>query len=103
MEERVYQRDLKPDLFATQLGSGGQGRNLAESAAELLNGFNQRRARERPQTSPAPKTRSFLDQAGLSAVMRQQLGMAFGNLRKLALQGLRDTGVKRPSRLAQQR
>src|SRR5215468_3440339 len=29
--------------------------------------------------------------------------MAFGSLRKLALQGFRDTGVKRPSRLAQQR
>ena len=54
MEERVYQRDLKPDLFATQLGSGGQSSNLAESAAELLNGFNQRRARERPLTRFAP-------------------------------------------------
>src|SRR5262245_8122940 len=31
--------------------------------------------------------------------MRQQLRMAFGNLRKLALQGFRDAGVKRASLL----
>src|SRR5262249_30645392 len=43
------------------------------------------------------------DQAGLGAVMRQQLRMAFGNLRRLALQGFRDTGVKRASLLPQQR
>jgi hypothetical protein len=42
MEERVYQRDLKPDLFATQVSSGRQGRDLADSAGELLGGFNQR-------------------------------------------------------------
>src|SRR4029450_9704567 len=35
--------------------------------------------------------------------MRQQLRMAFGNLRRLALQGFRDTGVKRASLLPQQR
>src|SRR6516164_5238627 len=35
--------------------------------------------------------------------MRQQFRMAFGNLRKLALQRFRDTGVKRASLVPQQR
>ena len=39
---------LKLDLLATQWGSAGQGRDLAESVSELLNCFDQRRALQRP-------------------------------------------------------
>jgi hypothetical protein len=46
MDEWVYKRDLKPDLFAAQRGSGRQGRNLVECPSELLNGFDQRRTRQ---------------------------------------------------------
>ena len=45
MDEWVYKRHLKPDLFAAQRGSGRQGRNLVKPAAELRRGLNQRRAR----------------------------------------------------------
>ena len=48
MHERGDERDLKPDLLATQRGSGGQGRDLAEGVRELLCGFNQRRTLQRP-------------------------------------------------------
>src|SRR4029077_11975275 len=48
MNERGYERDLKRDLLAPQRGCGGQGRNLAEGASELLYGFDQCRASERP-------------------------------------------------------
>ena len=39
MHERVYERDLKLDLLATQRGSGGQGRDLGKRTRELLYGF----------------------------------------------------------------
>ena len=51
----------------------------------------------------APQARGLLDQPGLGAVTRQQLGLALGNLGELAFKGFGDTGVKRASRLAQQR
>ena len=51
----------------------------------------------------APQARGFLDQASLSAVARQQLGLVLGNLSELAFEGFGDASVKRASRLAQQR
>ena len=54
MDERGYERDLKLDLFAAQRGRGGQGRDLVESACELLYGLNQRRALQRPLSRFAP-------------------------------------------------
>ena len=85
MDEWSYERDLKLDLLATQRGRGGQGRDLVEGARELLYGFNQRRALQRPLSRFAPQARSLLDQASLGAVTRQQLRLALGNLRELAL------------------
>src|SRR6516225_2311013 len=34
MHERIYERDLNPNLLATQRGSGGQSRNLVERTGE---------------------------------------------------------------------
>ena len=62
MHERGYERDLKLDLLATQRGRGGQGRDLGKRARELLHGFNQRRALQRPLSRLAPQARGLLDQ-----------------------------------------
>ena len=103
MDEWGYERDLKLDLLATQRGRGGQGRDLVEGARELLCGFDQRRALQRPLSRFAPQARGLLDQPSLGAVTRQQLRLALGNLGELAFEGFGDAGVKRASRLAQQR
>ena len=92
----------KLDPFVTQRGSGGQGRDLVEGARELLCGFNQRRALQRPLSCLAPEARRLLDQAGLGTVPGQQLRLVRGNLRELTLERLSDAGVERASRPAQQ-
>jgi hypothetical protein len=99
--ERDYQRDLKLDLFAPQRGSGRQGLDLVDGTRELLYGFNQRRALERPLSCLAPQACRFLDQPGLSAVPGQQLRLALGNVRELALEDVGDAGVQRTSLVAQ--
>ena len=58
---------------------------------------------QRPLSRFAPQARSLLDQAGLGAVTRQQLRLVLGDFRELAFEGFGDAGVKRASRLAQQR
>jgi hypothetical protein len=69
MEERRYERDLKLDLFATQGGRGGQGRDLVERTRKLLCGFSQRRSLRRTLSRFAPQPRGFLDLPGLGAVI----------------------------------
>ena len=59
VHERGYERDLKLDLLATQRRRGGQGRDLVKCARELLYGFDQRRALQRPLSRLAPKARAF--------------------------------------------
>jgi hypothetical protein len=103
MDERGDERDLKFDLVATQRRRAGQGRDLLERPRELGRGFGQRRAVERPLSRLAPQARGLLDQPGLGAVMRQDLRPALGSLGELAFDGFGDPGVKRASRLAQQR
>ena len=103
MDERGYQRDLKLDLLAAQRRRGRQRRDLIKRARELLYGFNQRRALQRPLSRLAPEARSLLDQPSLGAVTRQQFGLALGDLRELAFKSFGDAGVERASRLAQQR
>src|SRR5258707_8493020 len=103
MEEWGYECNLKLDFFATQGGRGGQGRGLVERTPELFRGFNKRRALRRPQAGFAPQRRGFLDLPRLGAVTRQQLGLLLGNLRELTFEGFGDSGMKRTSRLAQQR
>ena len=49
------------------------------------------------------KRRGFLDQSRLGAVTRQQLRLGLGDLGELAFERFGDAGVKRASRLAQQR
>src|SRR5580692_1064351 len=95
VNERGYERDLKLDLLAPQRGRGGQGRNLAEGASELLYGFDQCRAGERPLPRFAPEVRGLLDQACLGAMVRQKLGPALGHLGELAFKGLGDPDVQR--------
>ena len=44
MDEWGYERDLKPDLLATQRGRGGQGRYLVNCAGKLNRRLDQHRA-----------------------------------------------------------
>ena len=90
----VDERDLELDLFATQRRSGGQGRDLVKRACKLLDGFDQRRARQRPLSGLAPQTRSFLDQASLSAVTRQNLRLVFGDFSEVAFESFGDAGMQ---------
>src|SRR5262245_4423731 len=103
MEEWGYECNLKLDFFATQGGRGGQGRDLVERTPELFGGLNKRRALRRPQSGFAPKCCGSLHLPGLGAVTRQQLGLILGELCELTFQGFGDSGMKRTSRLAQQR
>src|SRR6266516_7122331 len=103
VEERRYECNLKLDFFATQGGRGGQGRGLVERTPELFRGFDQCRALRRPQSGFAPQRRSFLDLPRLGVVTCQQLGLVLGDLRELTFEGFGDSGMKRTSRLAQQR
>ena len=101
MHERGYQRDLKLDLFATQRGVRGQRRNLLERAGELLCGFDQRRALQRPLSRFTPKARGLFDLASFGAMTRQNLRLVLSNLSEMALKRFGDTSVQRASRLAQ--
>ena len=103
MDEWGYERNLKLDLLAAQRGRGGQRRNLDKGTGELFCSFDQRRALKRPLSGLAPQASGFLDQAGFGAVTCQQFRLAFGDLREPAFKGFRDTGMKRASRLPQQR
>ena len=103
VDERGDERYLKIDLHAAQRGRAGQGRDLVEGALELFNGLDQRRALHRPLSRLAPQAHRLLDQPGLGAVTRQQLGLALGDLGELAFECFGDASMKRPSRLAQQR
>src|SRR6516225_1985766 len=81
VEERGDERDLKVDLLATKRWRCLQGRDLVESAGELLCGFNQRRTGERSLPSLAPQASGFLNQPRFSAVTSQQLGAVLGDTR----------------------
>ena len=94
MEEWGYERDLKLDLFATQRGSAGQGRNLVEGARELLCGFDQRRALQRPLSRFAPPFDGRFGHARLGEVMRQQLRFGRSGAGELVAQGLADAAVQ---------
>src|SRR5262249_14079383 len=102
MHERVYERDLKPNLLATQRGSSGQSSNKVERAGELSYRFYQRRTRQRLLSRFAPQARCFLNQARLGAMARQQLGLALNDFGELTFNSFRDTRVEYPSRLSQQ-
>jgi hypothetical protein len=93
VDESVDESDLQLDLFATQDRRAGQGRDLIEGARELLDGFDQRRPRQRSLSRFAPKVRGFLDHAGLGPVSRQQLRSALGAFREFALNGFGDASM----------
>ena len=79
--------------FATQRGGGWQGRNLGNGSRELLYGFNQRRALQRPLSRLAPQDHGFLDQPSFGAMSRQQLWLALGDVREPAVDDFGDAGV----------
>src|SRR5215472_4814760 len=99
MDEWGYERDLKLDLLATQGGRAGQGSNLGKRAAKVRCSLYQRRALKRALPRFSPQPGGLLDQAGLGAVMCQQLRLALGDLGRLVFKGFGDTGVKRATRL----
>ena len=80
MEKRVYERDLKLDLFAAQRWCWRERRDLRECPRKLAYCFNEGRAFQRPVSRLAPKARCPLDQASLGAMTRQQFGLVLGNL-----------------------
>ncbi|MGZ5843841.1 MAG: hypothetical protein ACXWJL_02515, partial [Xanthobacteraceae bacterium] len=103
VNECIRKIDLQFNLLAAQRCRAGQRCDLVKRARELLGGFLQRRARQRPLAGLAPEPGGLLDQAGLGAVKRQQFRLALGDLGELVLEGFGDAGVNCASRLAQQR
>src|ERR1700722_18617946 len=84
---------------------GKSCRCQAENPLNALPSFTrpaleERRPRQRPLSRLAPQARGLLDQAGLGAMARQQLRLAFRDLTELAFEGFDDAGVQRASRLA---
>ena len=86
VDERGDECYLKIDLLATQRGRGWQGRDLVEGARELLYGFDQRRALQRPLSRFAPQARRLLDLPSFGAVTRQQLWLALADVGELAFE-----------------
>jgi hypothetical protein len=76
-----------PRRLAPQGSRVGQGGNQVKSALELLCGFGQRRALQRPLTRFTPQACGLLDHASLSAVTCQKLRWAFGHFREFTLKG----------------
>jgi hypothetical protein len=103
MANRDYESDLKLDPLATQRGRGGEGRDLVERTGQLRQGFNQRRAVQRPLSCFRRKACRFLDQASFGAVMRQQFRLVLGNFGELAFQSFSNARVQRAASFAQQR
>jgi len=103
VHEWAYECDLKLNLLATKRRSGRQGGDLGQCTRELLYGFDQCRALQRPLSRLAPQVRSFPDQPSFGAVTCQQFRLVLGEVRELVFKGFGDTGVKRTSWLAQQR
>ena len=101
--QSVGESGVEHDLFATQSRRGRQGRDLVKRPFELLRPFKKRGSRQRALSRSAPKTDRLLDQARLSAVARQQLGLTLSDIGELALEGFSDAGVQGTTRLAQQR
>ena len=84
----------KLDLFATQRGGARQGRNLIEGARELFNGFDQRRALQRPLSRFAPPFDRRFGKASLGEVMRQQLWLGRSGDGDVVAQHLGDAAVQ---------
>jgi hypothetical protein len=75
--------------------------DLIKRAFELFNGFDQRRALQRPLSRLAPQAHRLLDLPSFSAVTRQQFGLAFGDVGELTFDGFGDPRMESASRLAQ--
>ena len=102
VHEWIYECHLQPDFFATQRRSAGRHRYFRKGTLELFDGFKERRALQRPLTGSAPPTRGLLDKPGFGAMAREQLGLAFYDICKLAFNRFGDAGMKRSSRVAQE-
>ena len=102
-DQSVRESDVKLDLFATQIRRGRQGRDLGKRPFELLRAFKKRGSRQRALSRSAPPFDSGFGHPCLREVMREQLRLALGNLRKLVFERFSNAGVQRVARLAQQR
>ena len=103
MNEWGYERDLKLDLLATQRGVAVKVTIWSRARVSCATAStNAERASDRCPAL-APQARGLLDQPGLGAVTRQQLRLALGDRRELALEGFGDAGMQRAARFAQQR
>src|ERR1700692_3154536 len=94
MHQRVYERGLQLDLLAAQRGSGRQGRNLGNGTPELLYGFNQCRALQRPLPRYVPPFERGLGETCLGEVMRHQLRLDRRRGGEIAEQCLDDAAVQ---------
>ena len=72
MDERMNERDLEPNLFATQHGRGRRRCNLGDRACELLYRFRERRALQRALPRLAPPFDRRFGESSLREMMRQQ-------------------------------
>ena len=84
--QSVCESDVKLDLFATQIRRGRQGRDLGKRPVELLHAFKKRGSRQRALSRSAPPFDSGFGHPCLREVMREQLRLALGNLRKLVFE-----------------
>src|SRR5207344_815869 len=95
VNEWCYERDLKVDLVATQRGSTGQRRDLAECTRELLCCFDQCGALQGAVPSFAPPFHSCFAEARLGEMMRQQLRLGRTVADETVAQCLADATVKK--------
>ena len=96
--QNVRESDFKLDLFATQMRRGRQRRDLVKRPFELLRAFKKRGSRQRALSLPFD---SGFGHPCLREMMREQLRLALGNLRKLVFERFSNAGVQRVARLAQ--
>jgi hypothetical protein len=101
--QSVRESELKLDFFAPQSRCCRQRRDLVERPFELLDAFNKRGSRQGALSGGAPPFDSVFGYPSLCKVMREQLRLALGNLRKLVFERFSNAGVQRVARLAQQR
>src|SRR5262249_13241617 len=88
MLQWVYQCDLKLDLLTALWSCGRQYLYLSESACEMLNGFDERRALQCPMARFIAPFDGHFSEPRLSEVMRQQFRLGRGGVGKPIPQNL---------------
>jgi hypothetical protein len=93
VREGCDERNLKFDFLAAKPWRSWQRSKLIERARQLLDGFNEGRARKGALSGFAPQSGGFFDQASFSAVTRQDLRLALGDVSEVAFECIADAGM----------